>query len=134
MSVIKKYIIVILTVCGFFTNGVAQHNKEHVKDIVFEFGGQVTEESITTFVDSLIANSIDSSHVCFISLFAWNNCDMIAKDVFEVVKIAFLNDLVGKNITVSIKRERQPWEEDDFYMIHFLFTHLENVEHLALHQ
>ena len=133
MSVLKKYVIVILITCGFFTNGMAQHNKEHVKDIIFDFGGSVTERSIDVFIDSLIANSIDNDNVCLISLFASNKCDMIAEEVFKLVRIGLLNDLVGKYIVVKIDRERQPWKEDDFYMYEFSFTSKSSTKFLALH-
>jgi hypothetical protein len=129
----KKIILIIGILIGLSIGSSAQHNKEHIKYIVYQFEGGVTQESINILVDSLVINSIDSSHVCFISLFAWNDCNMIAKDVFEVIKISFLNDLVGKNIIVSLVRDHRPWMDEDFYMLHFTFTHLENVEHLTLH-
>jgi len=115
----KKIILIIGILIGLSIGISAQHNKEHIKDIVYQFEGEVT--------------SIDSSRVCFISLFAWNDCEMMAEDVFEVIKISFLNDLVGKNIIVSLVRDHRPWMDEDFYMLHFTFTHLENVEHLTLH-
>jgi hypothetical protein len=129
----KKIILIIGILIGLAIGSSAQHNKEHIKDIVYQFEGEITQESIDILLDSLVINSIDSSHVCFISLFAWNNCNMIAKDVFEVIKVAFLNDLVGKNIVISLKRDHTPWVEDDFHMLHFIFTHSANVEHLVLH-
>ena len=129
----KKIILIIGILIGLAIGSSAQHNKDHIKDIVYQFEGEITQESIDILVDSLVINSIDSSRVCFISLFAWNDCEMMAEDVFEVIKISFLNDLVGKNIIVSLVRDHRPWMDEDFYMLHFTFTHLENVEHLTLH-
>lgn len=128
----KKIILIIGIVIGVSIVTYAQHNKEHIKDIVYQFERDITPESIDIFLDSLVVNSIDSNRVCFISLFAYNNCDMGADEVFEVIKLTFLNDLVGKNVNVELLRERQPWLDEDFHMLHFIITHTENIEHLTL--
>tara|TARA_R110000824_G_scaffold258817_3_gene447722 strand:- start:1335 stop:1790 length:456 start_codon:yes stop_codon:yes gene_type:complete len=128
----KKILFTLTLLIGISLVSFSQHNKEHIENIVYDFGGEVTEESLNIFIDSLIANSIENDNVCFISLFASNKCDMIAADVFKLVQIGLLNDLVGEYIVVKIDRERQPWKEDDFYMYEFSFTSKNTTKFLAL--
>ena len=128
----KKGIIILISVFGLFLNSAAQHNKEHIKDLVYDFNGRVTAESLSALLDSLKLNSIDSNKICFISLFMYNDCTQGKDEVFAMLDALFLNELLGKTISVSLKRERKLWDDEDYYIVHFLFTHPENVEHLSL--
>jgi len=128
----KKIILIIGILLGIWISSNAQHNKENVKDIVYQLNGEVTPNKVNILVNYLISNSIDSNRICLLSLSAYNNCDMGADEVFALVKQNFFTPLIDKNVNVELLRERQPWLDEDFYMLHFVITHTENIEHLTL--
>lgn len=100
-------------------------NTEVKNQIVAQFDnfeGEVTQAKIDVLLTSLSDLSSESTDMCFTSLGKYNNCAEGARDVYATFS-GYIDDLIGKNVTVELIGWNKPWEDENFYTLKFKISY-----------
>lgn len=87
------------------------------------FEGKVTTAKLTKLITGLKRLSSQEANMCFISLADYNDCQERANKVY-IGLAKYLDDLIGKEITVTEVRAIKPWEDEEYYTLTYKLSYV----------
>ena len=88
-----------------------------------KFEGKVTHDRISRLMTGLSALSSKEANMCFISIADYNDCQDRATTVYNSLS-DYLDDLIGKEVTVTEVRAIKPWEDEDYYTLTYRLSYV----------
>lgn len=84
--------------------------------------GTVTQQKVDAFADSLYQITKEGNDRCFITLGETSDCSDTRDQFIARIK-KYVDDLIGKNVTIELNSKRKPWEDVDLYMFSFRISY-----------
>ncbi|MBD3637877.1 MAG: hypothetical protein HUJ25_11025 [Crocinitomicaceae bacterium] len=88
-----------------------------------KFEGKVTHHSIGELIAGLKSLSSKEANMCFVSIADYNDCMDRAATVYQNL-YTYLDDLMGKDITVTQVKALKPWEDEDYYTLQYKLSYV----------
>ena len=108
---------------SLITNAQRAELKGKIESHFNKFEGKVTSQKIVNLLTALRAVSSKESNMCFISLADYNDCqDKAAKVYAGLTK--YLDDLIGKEVTVTEVKAIRPWEDEEYYTLSYKLSYV----------
>ncbi|UKN02566.1 hypothetical protein K6119_03425 [Paracrocinitomix mangrovi] len=80
------------------------------------FEGKVSTTKIKQLITRLTFFSSAEANMCFVSFDDYNDCQENAKTVYGKLYL-YVDDLVGKEVTVTVVKSHKAWEDEDYYSL-----------------
>lgn len=98
--------------------------KNQIMNHFDNFEGIVTQSKIDDLLAGLTALSTDSNIMCYTNLFHHNKCKENADTVYHRVN-KYIDDLIDKTVKVNLVKFKQPWLDENFYVLRFEINYLD---------
>jgi hypothetical protein len=98
--------------------------KDQIVDHFKNFEGIVTQSKIDDLLVGLKSLSTDLNIMCYTNLFHHNKCIENADTVYYRVN-GYIDDLIDKTVEVNLVKFKQPWLDENFYVLRFKINYLD---------
>lgn len=126
-----KSLRIIAGICLIFSFSFSSFTS-HAKDegvrsqIISHFNylqGKVTSTKIKTLFSGLIPLSSANADMCFISLDEYNDCQDKPTTLYDKL-YPYMDDLIGKEVSVKVVKSFKPWEDENYYTLAFRISYV----------
>lgn len=108
---------------SFAANAESASLKGKIETHFKNFEGKVTTQKLTKLITGLKRLSSQEANMCFVSLADYNDCQDKASKVY-IGLTKYLDDLIGKEVTVTEVRAIKPWEDEEYYSLTYKLSYV----------
>ena len=116
-------ILSFIVAISFVSHAHRTEIKQQISSHFEKFDGKVTNFKITNLMIALRSLSSTQANMCFISIADYNDCqDKAAKVYTGLTK--YLDDLIGKEVTVTEVKAIRPWEDEEYFTLSYKLSYV----------
>lgn len=87
------------------------------------FDGKVTRATISKLISGLKPLSSAHPNMCFVGIADYNDCQQCAASVYPKLE-RYLNDLIGKVVTVTMVKSVKFWDTENYYTLTYRLSYV----------